>query len=101
MFNEHIVTKKGYACFVPLVYCVVSFFCCRICLMLITVVIKLKLCICFPEMLLCCKFYYISHYHISFSGYIDLSKRRVSAEEVKKCEEKFTRGKTVCFGLEP
>lgn len=28
-------------------------------------------------------------------GYIDLSKRRVSAEEVKKCEEKFTRGKTV------
>lgn len=28
-------------------------------------------------------------------GYIDLSKRRVSAEELKKCEEKFTRGKTV------
>jgi len=28
-------------------------------------------------------------------GYIDLSKRRVSVEEVKKCEEKFTRGKTV------
>jgi len=28
-------------------------------------------------------------------GYIDLSKRRVSPEEVKKCEEKFTRGKTV------
>lgn len=28
-------------------------------------------------------------------GYIDLSKRRVSIEEVKKCEEKFTRGKTV------
>lgn len=28
-------------------------------------------------------------------GYIDLSKRRVSSEEVKKCEEKFTRGKTV------
>jgi len=28
-------------------------------------------------------------------GYIDLSKRRVSTDEVKKCEEKFTRGKTV------
>lgn len=28
-------------------------------------------------------------------GYIDLSKRRVSVEELKKCEEKFTRGKTV------
>jgi len=28
-------------------------------------------------------------------GYIDLSKRRVSIEELKKCEEKFTRGKTV------
>ncbi|XP_047127019.1 eukaryotic translation initiation factor 2 subunit 1 isoform X1 [Hydra vulgaris] len=28
-------------------------------------------------------------------GYIDLSKRRVSIEEVKKCEEKYTRGKTV------
>lgn len=28
-------------------------------------------------------------------GYIDLSKRRVSPEEVKKCEEKFNRAKTV------
>lgn len=28
-------------------------------------------------------------------GYIDLSKRRVSAEEILKCEEKFARGKTV------
>ncbi|XP_031551640.1 eukaryotic translation initiation factor 2 subunit 1-like [Actinia tenebrosa] len=28
-------------------------------------------------------------------GYIDLSKRRVSPEEVKKCEEKFTKAKTV------
>lgn len=28
-------------------------------------------------------------------GYIDLSKRRVSAEEIQKCEEKFSRGKTV------
>jgi translation initiation factor 2 subunit 1 len=28
-------------------------------------------------------------------GYIDLSKRRVSTEEILKCEEKFARGKTV------
>lgn len=28
-------------------------------------------------------------------GYIDLSKRRVSPEEIVKCEEKFARGKTV------
>ncbi|ORX35595.1 eukaryotic translation initiation factor 2 alpha subunit-domain-containing protein [Kockovaella imperatae] len=28
-------------------------------------------------------------------GYIDLSKRRVSAEEVVKCEEQFEKGKTV------
>jgi len=28
-------------------------------------------------------------------GYIDLSKRRVSPEEVKKCEEKFNKAKTV------
>jgi len=28
-------------------------------------------------------------------GYIDLSKRRVSNEEILKCEEKFARGKTV------
>jgi len=28
-------------------------------------------------------------------GYIDLSKRRVSTEEIMKCEEKFARGKTV------
>ena len=28
-------------------------------------------------------------------GYIDLSKRRVSAEEILKCEERFARGKTV------
>lgn len=30
-------------------------------------------------------------------GYIDLSKRRVSPEDINKCEEKFVRGKTVCF----
>jgi translation initiation factor 2 subunit 1 len=29
-------------------------------------------------------------------GYIDLSKRRVSAEDIIKCDEKFNRGKTVC-----
>jgi len=28
-------------------------------------------------------------------GYIDLSKRRVSAEEVQKCEEKFNKSKSV------
>ena len=28
-------------------------------------------------------------------GYIDLSKRRVSPEDISKCEEKFVRGKTV------
>lgn len=28
-------------------------------------------------------------------GYIDLSKRRVSQEEIKKCEEKFTKAKAV------
>ncbi len=28
-------------------------------------------------------------------GYIDLSKRRVSAEEVVKCEEQYEKGKTV------
>lgn len=28
-------------------------------------------------------------------GYIDLSKRRVSTEEILKCEEKFAKGKTV------
>ena len=33
---------------------------------------------------------------VVFSGYIDLSKRRVSPEEIKKCEEKFTKAKTVC-----
>ena len=29
------------------------------------------------------------------SGYIDLSKRRVSAEDIEKCEEKFEKGKLV------
>ena len=28
-------------------------------------------------------------------GYIDLSKRRVSAEEIQKCEETFSKAKTV------
>jgi translation initiation factor 2 subunit 1 len=28
-------------------------------------------------------------------GYIDLSKRRVSPEDINKCEEKFVRAKTV------
>jgi len=29
------------------------------------------------------------------TGYIDLSKRRVSAEEVVKCEEQYEKGKAV------
>jgi hypothetical protein len=32
---------------------------------------------------------------LDLQGYIDLSKRRVSAEEAKKCEEKFNKGKQV------
>lgn len=28
-------------------------------------------------------------------GYIDLSKRRVSPEEIQKCEEKYSKAKTV------
>lgn len=32
-----------------------------------------------------------------FVGYIDLSKRRVSPEEVTKCEEKFAKAKAVGF----
>ncbi|TRY55835.1 hypothetical protein DNTS_035046 [Danionella cerebrum] len=35
-----------------------------------------------------------SHGHV-FTGYIDLSKRRVSPEEAIKCEDKFTKSKTV------
>ena len=31
----------------------------------------------------------------NLTGYIDLSKRRVSPEEIKKCEEKFTKAKAV------
>lgn len=31
------------------------------------------------------------------TGYIDLSKRRVSPEEAIKCEDKFTKSKTVSF----
>jgi translation initiation factor 2 subunit 1 len=30
------------------------------------------------------------------AGYIDLSKRRVSPEEIQKCEEKYSKAKTVC-----
>lgn len=33
------------------------------------------------------------------SGYIDLSKRRVSPEEAIKCEDKFTKSKTVSSPL--
>lgn len=30
-----------------------------------------------------------------FSGYIDLSKRRVSPEDIVKCEERYNKGKLV------
>ena len=30
-----------------------------------------------------------------YAGYIDLSKRRVSPEEIQKCEEKYSKAKTV------
>jgi translation initiation factor 2 subunit 1 len=36
-----------------------------------------------------------AHADTNTKGYIDLSKRRVSAEEAKKCEEKYNRGKAV------
>jgi len=29
------------------------------------------------------------------TGYIDLSKRRVSAEDIQKCEDKYNKSKTV------
>ena len=36
------------------------------------------------------------------AGYIDLSKRRVSAEEIQKCEETFSKAKTVSMlGVTP
>ena len=34
-------------------------------------------------------------FSLTIPGYIDLSKRRVSAEEVTKCEEQFEKGKAV------
>lgn len=44
------------------------------------------------------KFLSYVHFLLLFSpGYIDLSKRRVSPEEAIKCEDKFTKSKTVCF----
>lgn len=36
----------------------------------------------------------------SHTGYIDLSKRRVSPEEAIKCEDKFTKSKTVSLIFE-
>ena len=32
---------------------------------------------------------------VLLTGYIDLSKRRVSPEEIQKCEEKYSKAKTV------
>ena len=37
----------------------------------------------------------IVFYVLLLLGYIDLSKRRVSSEEIQKCEEKFSKAKTV------
>lgn len=34
-------------------------------------------------------------------GYIDLSKRRVSPEDIVRCEEKFAKAKAVCLLSEP
>ena len=36
-------------------------------------------------------------FDVYFLGYIDLSKRRVSSEEIQKCEEKFSKAKTVQY----
>lgn len=33
-------------------------------------------------------------------GYIDLSKRRVSPEDIVRCEEKFAKAKAVCLSLQ-
>jgi translation initiation factor 2 alpha subunit (eIF-2alpha) len=38
-----------------------------------------------------------NYFRSIFLGYIDLSKRRVSPEDISKCEERFVRGKTVRF----
>lgn len=45
----------------------------------------------------CCYFYelFCSFINKSRSGYIDLSKRRVSAEDVEKCTERFAKAKAV------
>ncbi len=33
--------------------------------------------------------------HVLYLGYIDLSKRRVSAEEIQKCEDRYNKSKAV------
>lgn len=38
---------------------------------------------------------YIWNWFLLHVGYIDLSKRRVSPEEIQKCEEKYSKAKTV------
>lgn len=40
-------------------------------------------------------FLFLTHDVHGSTGYIDLSKRRVSPEEAIKCEDKFTKSKTV------
>ena len=42
-----------------------------------------------------CIYIYIWRILLIFSGYIDLSKRRVSAEDVEKCTERFAKAKAV------
>jgi len=42
-----------------------------------------------------CVYIYIKWILLILSGYIDLSKRRVSAEDVEKCTERFAKAKAV------
>jgi len=37
----------------------------------------------------------LNNAHWDYTGYIDLSKRRVSPEDITKCEERYTKSKTV------
>jgi translation initiation factor 2 subunit 1 len=41
------------------------------------------------------KRFIVAHWNWSFLGYIDLSKRRVSAEDIVRCEERYNKSKSV------
>lgn len=49
-------------------------------------------CLCFPVFR---KPAFFSTLQFFFLGYIDLSKRRVSPEDIEKCEEKFAKARAV------